>query len=90
MLIEKALEIVGGILNYLLNYINIPDMPEMIAQKLESVRVYMLSGLNIFGFFVDINYFRVCCSFFLLLFATHSTWKFVRWLLKKIPFLNMS
>lgn len=89
MLIEKALEVIGDILNYILNFINIPDMPEMIARKLETVRVYMISGLNVFGFFVDIPYFRICCSFFLLLFVTHSTWKFVRWLMRKIPFLNV-
>lgn len=90
MLIEKLLEFVSGLWSFLLGWLNIPDMPAEIISVLDKVKQAMIDGLNIFGFFIDITVFRVCCTLFVALFVVHNLWKFIRWILKKIPFVNMS
>lgn len=90
MLIKRLLDFVTILLEFLLGWINIPDMPQAIVDVMEQVKTAMISGLNIFGFFVDITIFRVCCSIFILLFITEHLWDFIKWIMRKIPFMNMS
>lgn len=90
MLVKRLLDFVSVLLQFILGWLDIPDMPQAVIDVLDKVKDAMISGLNIFGFFVDITFFRVCCTLFIALFLVSHLWDFIMWLLKKIPFMHMS
>ncbi len=90
MLIEQILNYIGSVLSWILDFINIPDMPAEIVDIMERLKVIMIDSLNVFGFFVDMDFFRICCGIFLAIYISKNIWDLIEWLMRKIPFLNVS
>lgn len=89
MIIKALLDLLYGVFALLTVPINIPDLPAEVIQSVTSVSQYIVTGMAIIGAYVDINYLW---TLFLLLIGIDigiGVYKFVMYILRKIPFFGI-
>ena len=85
MIVEALLSIIQNLLELLLSPIEIPDLPESVDTILNTAIDYMLDGLGIFAAFTHYQYIMALLAIVITIQAALLIYKFVLWILKKIP-----
>ena len=87
MIIEALLNIIKNLLNILLIF-ELPALPEAVNDYISTFADYIGGGVGIVANYVPYEYLL---SLFMLLLAVDAgivIYKFVMWILKKIPMVN--
>lgn len=85
MIIEGLLTLIHWLLDLLLTPIDIPDLPEGVASALSSVYQFLADGLGIFAAFTHYRFIFSLFAIVIIIDVAMLLWKFVRWVLQKIP-----
>lgn len=85
MIIEGLLSVVQKLLTLLLSPINIPSLPSNVQSVITQAMDYILDGLGIFAAFTHYQFIMALVAIVLVIEAAFLLYKFVLWILKKIP-----
>lgn len=89
MIIEGLLTIVKNLLELLLTPIDIPELPESVSTIIQQACTYFADGLGIFAAFTHFSYIMTLFAIVLVIDAAMLIYKFVRWVLQKIPMASI-
>lgn len=89
MLIDLLLTGIYGFLNFALGSVNLPAFPDEFMGYVDTAVEYLQIGLTILGNYVDLNYVKLLVEMFIALWLSFELYKFVMWILRKIPILNI-
>lgn len=90
MLVNLLLDLIFGIFKLLTLPISIPSMPEGVKDALASFLEYIAMGISILGNFFDMSYILILFGVMVAVDAGILIYKFVMFILRKIPMLNVS
>lgn len=90
MIIKALLDLLYGVFALLTAPINIPGLPDQAFQAVSNVTKYMLTGFAIVGAYVDINYLWTLFKLILAVDIGIGLYKFVMFIIRKIPFFGIS
>ena len=90
MIIEALLNLIKLLLNVCFGWINLPDFPEALTNAINTVIEIVFQGVTLLGFFVRIETIQIVIPVLLFLINFDKVYKLTMFILRKIPFLNMS
>ena len=85
MIIEGLLNIISWLLGLLLTPIDIPDLPENVHTAIQWAIDKFVDGLGIFAAFTHFSFIMALFQIIIVIDAAFLLYKFVLWILKKIP-----
>lgn len=85
MIIEGLLSVIKKLLMLLLSPIDIPSLPLGVQEVITKGMNYIIDGLGIFAAFTHYQFIMALISIVLVIEAAFLIYKFVLWLLRKIP-----
>lgn len=91
------LTLVLSLANFFANLISsfpvtLPSLPTIVTDSIQTGYSYCLDGLGIIRLFIGaeaFSFMRVCVLLVLLLTPFRYTWSFLRWFIKKLPFVHI-
>lgn len=89
MIVNGLLTLVYGFLTFMFSAVNLPTFPASFMGYVDSFIVYLESGVQILGNYVDLGYLLLLFEIFIALWLAFELWKFVFWVLRKIPLLGI-
>lgn len=89
MLINAVLAVLILFLRALLLPLKIASVPVQVSATVLVIIAKLEEGAAIFNAYVDEVYLGVLFSFLLLVIALINGYRFIRWVLKKIPFIGI-
>lgn len=89
MIIEALMTLIVKFLGLILSPIDIPSLPEGVASVIQSAASYLHDGLAVFAAFVHLPYLLSLFGIVIIIEAGMLIYKFVRWLLQKIPMASI-
>ena len=90
MIIEALMQVVYKIFEILTLPIQIPALPEEINGVIDTVVGYLEMGLGILANYTDLGYLLILFGLVISVDVGVMLYKFVMWVLRKIPMLGMS
>ena len=85
MIIEGLLSVIKKLLTLLLSPIDIPSLPTGVQEVISKGMNYIIDGLGIFSAFTHYQFIMALVAVVLVIEAAFLVYKFVLWLLRKIP-----
>jgi hypothetical protein len=89
MIVKGLLELVFGLLQIVFAPINLPDLPEGIANVLDELIDVLAGAVGLFGIFVDLTVVRWLIPVVLIIVNFDKIWNVIMFILRKIPFLGI-
>lgn len=90
MIIEALLTLIHWLLGLLMIPIDIPDLPQGVSLALSRMYTYLADGLGIFAAFTHYQFIMSLFAIVVVIDAAMLVWKFIRWVIQKIPMGGMS
>ena len=90
MIIEALLGLMSGLLDWLTAPFNIPLLPPEVNVLLQTVLDYLAVGFGILANYTHLDYLFVLFGIVLAFDVGIFGYKFVMWILRKIPILGIS
>lgn len=88
MLIELLLSLIYTIFDKLMIF-NIPQLPEQVQTYINSLFDYLVSGASILANYTPLGYLMTLFGVVVSVDIGINVYKFVMWILKKIPMINI-
>lgn len=88
MIIELLLTLLKGLLSILLVF-KIPQLPENVTGYIDTLFGYLETGASILSNYTPLSYLLTLFGLILAVDAGILIYKFVMWILRKIPILNI-
>lgn len=89
MIIELLLNLIYNILDKLLVF-NIPSLPDSVMEYVETAFEYIAAGAGIVANYTPYQYLMTLFGILLVIDAAMLLYRFVMWIVKKIPMLHVS
>lgn len=89
MLVDTLLTVLYGFLQLVFGSINLPTFPDSFMSYVDIALDYLESGMHLLGNYVDLSYMVLLLEIFISLWLAFELYKFVMWVLRKIPILNI-
>lgn len=89
MIIEGLLHLVYWLLSLLLAPIHIEELPANVATVIETLVDSVEAGLKILSFYCHLGYILTLFSIAIGIELAMMLYRFIRWLLQKIPMANV-
>lgn len=89
MIIKTLLDLVYGLFSLLTVAIRIPSMPDGVMQAIDGYMGYIRSGIGILANFCNLGYVLVLFGVIVAVDIGVLVYKFVLWILKKIPMIGI-
>lgn len=89
MIIEGLFEIFSNLALWVLDIINLPDMPPQIMEIMQTVKGYMLQGGNVVSLFVNWPLFLLLGTTAIGIIIAREGYLLLMWILNKIPFIDI-
>lgn len=89
MILEALMNIIYTVLNTLLVF-EIPKMPTEVTGYIDQFFDYLVTGAGILANYTPLGYLLVLFGIILAVDVGVMVYKFVMWVIRKIPFLGMS
>lgn len=90
MIVEGLLNAILSLLQVIFGWINLPSFPADIENTLWSFEELMFSSATCLGFFVRLSTVFALLPLLLIIVNFDQVYRLVMWIVRKIPFLNMS
>lgn len=78
-----------GLIHLLFDWINIPAFPKDLRVNINSFLDLIFNNLDFLGFFIRPQTLKIVIPLLLFLFNFKYIYKFIMWLIRKIPFISM-
>ena len=85
MIIEGLLSVIKNLLILLLSPIDIPPLPSGVHEVISKGMNYIIDGLGIFAAFTHYQFIMSLVAIVIVIDAAFLIYKFVLWLLRKVP-----
>lgn len=90
MIVEAFFNLVYIILNGILALLDVlPEFPSTLVNSIDSFFSLIFDNLSLLGFFVRIDTIKVIIPLYLVVYNFEYIYKFIMWIVRKIPFLNL-
>ena len=89
MIIYGLLELIYNVFDLLTSAISIPNLPDSLSDIITTVCTYLRDGLALLNNYCDVSFLLVLFGVVLAVDVGLILYKFVMWVLKKIPLLNI-
>lgn len=89
MIVEGLLHLIYWLLSLLLAPITIESLPEGVSDAVSWATTYISQGLSILAAFTHLGYLLTLFSFVIIIDISMILYKFIRWLLRKIPMVEI-
>lgn len=90
MIVKALIGMLSGLIEWITAGLNIPGLPPEVAQVAAQVTQYLVTGLQIVANFTHLDYLLVLFGVVIAVDAGMLVYKFIMWIIKKIPMLGMS
>lgn len=90
MIIEMLLNLIYTIFSLLTFPINIPSLPGLVSQYISYGFTYLLEGAKLIDCFCNLPYLFTLVGIVIAVDVGINIYKFVMWIIKKIPMLSVS
>lgn len=90
MIISGVLDILYSIFSVLTLPIDLPEMPNQIRTYINQLVSYMNTGYKILNVYLPMDYIMLLFGIIIAVDIGINLYKFVMWVIKKIPMLNIS
>lgn len=90
MIIEGLLNLVFTLLKFVFSWLNLPAMPEGLTSSINTFFDLVFGNLSLLGFFIRPTTLTIVIPILIILINFERIYKFTMWILRKIPFLNIS
>ncbi|MGN1358444.1 MAG: hypothetical protein ACI4WU_03645 [Bacilli bacterium] len=87
MIIKLLLELIMGLINLI--PFNIPSLPDNFSSFIEQFKTIIQGGVNFVSTILPYDYIIVLLEIFLGIEAAFHVYKFVMWVIRKIPMANI-
>lgn len=88
MLIETLMYVVYDLLDYLL-FFEVPMLPNEVYYYIDSAMDYIVAGAGILNNYTPLTYLMLLFGIVLTIDLSIMIYKFVMWVIKKVPFLGV-
>lgn len=86
--------IINALLSFLLWLLDLVlpelDFEDVVILRLTELATYITSGIKILAAYTDFEYLLVLLGLSILVSAFFNAYKLIRWIIRKIPFINIS
>lgn len=91
MLIYLLLQVVLWLVNFAFEALEF-DLPtwQQVVLRITEFITYLASGCKILATYTDFEYLLILLSLSMLVATFHGLYKVLRWIIRKIPFINIS
>lgn len=89
MIFEAILNMVSTLLKLVFGWINLPDLPASITGLIDEFFGYIQGAMGLIGIFLDLDVVRVLLPILIVVINFEEVWKFVMFIVRKIPFLGI-
>lgn len=89
MIVKALMNLLYNVFSLLTSPIKIPGMPEQVRTVLATLTDYIATGIAIASNYFDLNYLFMLFGIVVAVDAGILIYKFVMWILKKIPMLGI-
>lgn len=90
MIIKLILDVLYAVFSLLTAPINIPSLPDGVSEVISQYLEYLSAGFSILSCYVNMTYLLSLFGIVLLVDIGLFLYKFVMWILRKIPMLGIS
>lgn len=90
MIINAIMGLLFVVVSILTTPINIPNIPDNVVTVVDGYIYYLSQGFSILSCYLDLGYLFTLFSLILLVDVGLLLYKFVMWILRKIPMLGIS
>lgn len=90
MIIEGLLNLVFTLLKFVFSWLNLPAMPESLISSINTFFDLVFGNLSLLGFFIRPTTLTIVIPILIILINFERIYKFTMWILRKIPFINIS
>ena len=90
MLVDFLIDMVFGLVQMILSAFNIPPLPEELMKVVESLVQYIQTGIAILSNYCHIGYLLILFGIVVSVDLAILGYRFVMWILRKIPVLGIS
>lgn len=89
MILSAIFDMLVAMVKALFSFINLPDAPVQIQNVLDILFQYLRAGINFVALFVYMDLVRVLLPVVIILVNFERVYKFVMFVVRKIPFLGI-
>lgn len=89
MIVNALIDMLYGLIDWLTSGLNIPALPDEVMQVAASVTEYLVMGLKFIANYTHLDYLLVLFGIVAAVDAGMLVYKFVMWVLRKIPMLGI-
>lgn len=89
MIIKAFLDVSYFLITLLFSWVHIPQLPSSITNTVDSIFNYIGIGLRFVLIFFDMDFLFACLPILIILINFEHVYKFLMFILRKVPFLNM-
>lgn len=89
MLIEILCNMILAVLRVLLLPIQIEGLPEDVRTVFATLVAYLIDGSRVVCAYIHVPYISALLAFVIALSALVNGWRFIKWVIRKIPFINI-
>lgn len=89
MIIEMVFNLILAFLRVILLPARIENIPSDILTVLATLTGYLIEGGRVVAAYTHAIYLTTLLTFVISLSVIRNTWRFLRWVLRKIPFINV-
>lgn len=90
MILQAVLDALVALIKVVFGWINLPDLPSSVDTIINQVFDYIASGFMFVSIFFNMDLVRVLLPLVVVLVNFDKVYHFTMFIVKKIPFLNMS
>lgn len=89
MLIEILLNVILAFLRLLLLPIQIESLPSDVRTVFATLVAYLIDGSRVVCAYIHVPYITALLTFVIAMSALMNGWRFIKWVIRKIPFINI-
>lgn len=89
MIIETLFLVFEKIILWVLDLVDLPDIPQNIIDIFEEIKIYLIDGADLVACFVNMDIFLAVFWASILLEIAVDTYLLIMWILNKIPFIDV-
>ena len=89
MIINLIKKLLSFVIDTIFSVIDIPVVPPELVNAVDFVFGYMRDGMSIVNFFLPLDAISPGIDLIIILFTVEHGYRFIMWILQKIPMLNI-
>lgn len=90
MIVNALIDMLYGLIDWLTSGLNIPALPPEVTKVAAQVTEHLVMGLKFIANYTHLDYLLVLFGIVVAVDAGMLVYKFVMWIVRKIPMLGMS